>query len=100
MSTIPKTIFGQISFKAIIAVVGPQCLGHGQCGSKCNITNGEGWGFIRDDLIHPLCICTTIEDGMGCKNWDLESSKTSRAKQLVDVLDFHESKWFMEGKKQ
>jgi hypothetical protein len=23
--------------------------------------------FTRDDSIHPLCICTTIEDGMGCK---------------------------------
>ncbi len=26
------------------------------------------------------------------KNWDQESSKTSRTKQLVDVLDFHESR--------
>ncbi len=25
------------------------------------------------------------------KNWDRESSKTSRTKQLTDVLDFHES---------
>jgi hypothetical protein len=34
--------------------------------SRCNMTNGERWRFTRDDLIHPLCICTTIEDGMGC----------------------------------
>ncbi len=26
------------------------------------------------------------------KNWDRESNKTSRTKQLVDVLDFHESR--------
>ncbi len=26
------------------------------------------------------------------KNWDRESSKTSRTKQLADVLNFHESK--------
>jgi hypothetical protein len=26
------------------------------------------------------------------KNWDRESSKTSRTKQLADVLDFHESR--------
>jgi hypothetical protein len=26
------------------------------------------------------------------KNWDRESSKTNRTKQLADVLDFHESK--------
>ncbi len=25
------------------------------------------------------------------KNWDRESSKTNRTKQLEDVLDFHES---------
>jgi hypothetical protein len=27
--------------------------------------------FIRDDLIHPLCICTTIEDGIGCQKLGL-----------------------------
>jgi len=26
------------------------------------------------------------------KNWERESSKTSRTKQLIDVLDFHESR--------
>jgi hypothetical protein len=26
------------------------------------------------------------------KNWDQESSKTSRTKQLADVLNFHESR--------
>jgi hypothetical protein len=26
------------------------------------------------------------------KNWDRKSSKTSRKKQLTDVLDFHESR--------
>ncbi len=26
------------------------------------------------------------------KNWDRESSKTSRTKQLANVLDFHESR--------
>ncbi len=41
-STIPKTSFGQISFRAIVEGVKPQCLGRGQCASRCNITNGEG----------------------------------------------------------
>jgi len=27
---------------------------------------------LIDDSIHPLCICTTIEDGMGCKNLGLK----------------------------
>jgi hypothetical protein len=26
------------------------------------------------------------------KNWDWKSNKTSRTKQLADVLDFHESR--------
>ncbi len=42
VSTTPKTNFGQISFRAIVEGVGPQCLGCGQCGSKCNIKDGEG----------------------------------------------------------
>jgi len=41
MSTIPKTSFGQISFGATIASVGSDCLGHGKCGLRCNITNGK-----------------------------------------------------------
>jgi len=39
---IPKIRFGQISFRAIVESVGPQCLGCGQCVSKCSITDGEG----------------------------------------------------------
>jgi hypothetical protein len=53
-----------ISFKTTIVSVRFQCLGHGKHASKCNITNGKGWKFIRDDSIHPLCICTTIENAM------------------------------------
>jgi hypothetical protein len=26
------------------------------------------------------------------KNWDRESNKTSQTKELIDVLDFHESR--------
>jgi len=42
MSTIPKTSFGQINFKTIVAGVGSQCLGHGKRALKCNIMDGEG----------------------------------------------------------
>jgi ferredoxin len=41
VSTIPKTSFGQINFRAIVEGVGPQCLGCGQCALRCNITDGE-----------------------------------------------------------
>jgi hypothetical protein len=71
MSTITKTNFGQIKFKAIVANVGFQCLGHGKCASKCNITDGEGWRFIRDDSIHSFCICS-MENGMGCQKLRLK----------------------------
>ncbi len=67
MSTIPKTSFGQISFRAIVGSVGSQCMGHGKHASRCNIIDGEGWRFTRDDSVHPLCICTTIENDMGCQ---------------------------------
>jgi hypothetical protein len=35
MSTIPKTSFGQISFRTTVAGVGPECLGRGKCASIC-----------------------------------------------------------------
>ncbi len=38
----PKTSFGQISLRVIVEGVGPQCLGRGQCASRCNITDREG----------------------------------------------------------
>jgi len=41
MSTIPKTSFNQISFRATIANVGSDCMKRGKCGSRCNIMNGE-----------------------------------------------------------
>jgi hypothetical protein len=42
MSTIPKTNFGQISFRATIASVGFACLGSGKCVSRCNIMDEKG----------------------------------------------------------
>jgi hypothetical protein len=42
MSTIPKTSISQISFKAIVASVGFQCMGCEKRASKCNITDAEG----------------------------------------------------------
>jgi hypothetical protein len=31
-------------------------------------TNGKGWKFTKDDLIELFCVCTKIENGMGCQN--------------------------------
>jgi len=42
MFTIPKTSFGQISLRAIVAGVGSQCLGCEKFASRCSITDGEG----------------------------------------------------------
>jgi hypothetical protein len=46
-------------------------LGHGKRASKCYIMDGEGWKFTKDDSIHPLCICMTIKDDMGCQKLGL-----------------------------
>ncbi len=67
MSTIPKTNFCQINFKASVTGVRFDFLGRGKCGLICNIMNGERCRFTRDDSIHMLCICTIIEESMGCK---------------------------------
>jgi len=41
MSTIPKTTFGQINFRATTTSVGFDYMGHGKCGLRCNIMNGK-----------------------------------------------------------
>jgi hypothetical protein len=38
---------------------------------ECNITNGKGRKFTKDDLIYPFYICTIIEDDMGCQKLGL-----------------------------
>jgi hypothetical protein len=46
-------------------------------------------GMIRSTrFVYARQLKTAWDD----KYWDRESSKTSRTKQLVDVLDFHESR--------
>jgi len=88
---------GQINFRTTSASVGFECFKCGKYASRCNIMDGEGRRFTRDDSIHSLCICTMIKDGMGC--WieiltiGIKSLvKTSWTKQLRAILDFHESK--------
>jgi hypothetical protein len=67
MSTITKTNFRHVSFIVIIEGVGFSCLGHGEHAPKCNITNGEGQRFIRDDPINLFYIGMKIENGIGCQ---------------------------------
>jgi len=43
-------------------------LGCGKCALRCNIMDGEGRGFTKDDLVNLFCICTMIENGMGRQN--------------------------------
>jgi hypothetical protein len=46
-------------------------------------------GMIRSTR----CVYTRqLKTAWDVKNWDRESNKTSWTKQLVDVLDFHESR--------
>jgi hypothetical protein len=89
MSTISKTSFGQISFKTIVAGVGFQCLGCGKRASRCNITDGDLQKMIRSTR----CVyAQQLKMAWDVKNWDQKSNKASRTKQLMDVLDFHESR--------
>jgi hypothetical protein len=53
----------------------------------------QGW---RDEYLQGMIRSTRcvyarqLKTTWDVKNWDRESSKTSRTKQLADVLDFHE----------
>ncbi len=52
----------------------------------------------KDDDLHgmirstPYAYARQLKTAWDVKNWERESSKTSRTKQLSDVLDFHESR--------
>jgi len=70
MSTITQTNFGQLNFRAAVVSVGFECLGHGKCVLKCNIKDGKGWRFTKNDLIHPSTYAQLLKMAWDVKNWD------------------------------
>jgi hypothetical protein len=92
VSTTPKTTFGQISFRAIVEGVGLNAWGVGSVPRDVTsrIEKDEDLeGMIRSTR----CVyAQQLKTAWDVKYWDRESNKTSRTKQLADVLDFHESR--------
>jgi hypothetical protein len=59
--------------------------------------NATSWMKKDEDLQEMIrfthCVyAQQLKMAWDVKNWDRKSSKTSQTKQLIDVLDFHESK--------
>jgi hypothetical protein len=74
----PKTNFGQINSRTIVAGVEPQCLGRGQCALKCNITNGKKNEDLQGMIRSTHCVyARQLKMTWDVKNWDQKSSKTS-----------------------
>jgi hypothetical protein len=92
MSTTPKTSFGQIVLEQLLKVLGLNAWGVGSVprDATSRMEKDEDLqGMIRSTYcVYAQQLKTTWD----VKNWDPESSKTSRTKQLANVLDFHESK--------
>ncbi len=50
-------------------------------------------GNLQGMIQSTRCACARqLKTAWDVKNWERESSKTSRTKQLANVLDFHESR--------
>jgi hypothetical protein len=61
------------------------------------LRNATSWMKKDEDLQEMIrsthCVyAQQLKMAWDVKNWDRKSSKTSQTKQLIDVLDFHESK--------
>jgi hypothetical protein len=85
VSTIPKTSFGQINFGAIVEGVGLNVWGVGSVFR--NVTSRMEKDENLQGMIRFTCCVYAgqLKTTWDVKNWDQESSKTSRTKQLVDV---------------
>ncbi len=90
MFTIPKTSFGQINLRAIVAGVGSQCLG-------CeNLLQDAASRMEKDEDLKEMIWSTCcvyarwLKMAWDVKNCDRESSKISQTEQLTNVLEFHE----------
>jgi hypothetical protein len=90
MSTSPKTSFCQINFRATIASVGFNAWGVGSVPRNATSRmekDGELQKMIRSTR---FVYAQQLKMAWDIKNWDQKFSKTSRTKQLLDVLAFHE----------
>ncbi len=90
MSTIPKTKFGEISFRATFESLGLTAWGVGSVpqDAASRMEKDENLqGIIRSTR---CAYARQLKTAWDAKYWDRESNKTSRRKQLAAVLDFHE----------
>jgi hypothetical protein len=92
VSTTPKTTFGQINFRAILKVLGFNAWGVGSVPQDAT-SRMEKDEDLQKMIQSTCCVyARQLKTAWDVKYWDQESSKTSRTKQLADVLDFDESK--------
>ncbi len=92
MSTTLKTTFGQICFKAIVEGVGLNAWGVGSVPRDATSRMEKDEDLQRMIRSTRCVYARQLKTAWDVKYWDRKSNKTSRTKQLVDVLDFHESR--------
>jgi len=64
---LPKPTLVKLASKQFLHVLGLNVWGVGSVLQNVTSHMEKGEKFIRNDFIHLFCICTTIENGMGCK---------------------------------
>ncbi len=91
-SPFPKPALVKLTSEQLLKVLGLNAWGVGSV-----LRDATSWMEKDEDLqglIRSTCCvyARQLKTTWDVKNWDRESSKTSRTKQLADVLDFHESR--------
>jgi hypothetical protein len=92
MSTILKLTLVKLASEQLL-----QVLGFNAYGVRGMFQNATSWMETDEDL-QKMIRCTRcvyarrLKMAWDVKNWDQKSNRASWTEQLIDVLDFHESK--------
>ncbi len=88
----PKPALVKLTLEQLLKVLGINAWGVG------SVPRDAASRMEKDEDLQGMIRSTScvyarqLKTAWDVKNWDRESSKTSRTKQLADVLDFHESR--------
>ncbi len=63
---LPKPPLVKLTSEQLLQVLGLNAWGMGSMFQNATSWMEEDERFIKDDSIHLFCICTMIENGMGC----------------------------------
>jgi hypothetical protein len=89
---LPKPALGRLALEQLLKVLGLNAWGVSSVARNATSRMEKDEDLQRMIRSTRCVYARQLKTTWDVKNWDRESSKTSRTKQLADVLDFHASR--------